>query len=213
MVYADPNRLEGYQMSLMDLVRGINDANLILPAGTVKLGPFDYSILSNSQLDNLPEINNLPIKVNGTSVVRVGDVGTPTDSAAIQTNIVRVDGVRSVYLPILKQGGDSNTIAVVDGIRAGLTKLFDVPKDLMTQVVFDQSVFVKTAIETLVHEGAIGLFLTSAMILVFLGSFRATIAVFFSIPISVLAAFLALQWFGEASTRWCWVGWRWRSHA
>ncbi len=196
MVYADPNRLEGYQMSLMDLVRGINDANLILPAGTVKMGPFDYSILSNSQLDNLPEITNLPIKVNAGSVVRVGDVGTPTDSAAIQTNIVRVDGTRSVYLPILKQGGDSNTIAVVDGIRDGLTKLFDVPKDLITQVVFDQSVFVKTAIETLVHEGAIGLFLTSAMILVFLGSFRATIAVFFSIPISVLATFMALQWFG-----------------
>lgn len=196
MVYADPNRLEGYQMSLMDLVRSVNEANLILPAGSVKIGPFDYNILTNSQLDTIEEIDQLPVRVSGTSLVRVGDVGHAADSAAIQTNVVRVDGERSVYLPILKQGGDSNTIAVVDGIRSGVANLLDVPKNLVSKVVFDQSEFVKTAIETLLHEGAIGLFLTSAMILLFLGSFRATLAVFFSIPISVFATFMALQWAG-----------------
>src|SRR5262249_37486386 len=89
-------------------------------------------------------------------------------------------------------GGDTNTIAVVDGIKAAVDRLTDVPKSLITRVVFDQSQFVKTAIETLLHEGAIGLFLTSLMILIFLGSMRATVAVFFSIPLSALATFVIL---------------------
>src|SRR5205085_2805728 len=110
-----------------------------------------------------------------------------------QTNLVRVDGQPSVYVPVLKQGGDTNTIAVVEGTKAALTHLLDVPKQLITRVVFDQSMFVKTAIETLMHEGGIGLLLTSVMILVFLGSMRATVAVFFSIPLSALAAFIALS--------------------
>jgi hypothetical protein len=94
---------------------------------------------------------------------------------------------------VLKQGGDANTIAVVDGVRQKLKGLFDVPSTLENHVVFDQSQFVKTAIHTLLDEGGIGLFLTSVMILVFLGSMRATVAVFFSIPLSALAAFIALQ--------------------
>ena len=134
----------------------------------------------------------------GESPVRVADIGYAEDGHQIQTNIVRVDGQRSVYTPVLKQGGDTNTIAVVDGVKAALGKLFDVPKQLVTSVVFDQSVFVKTAIETLLHEGAIGLFLTSLMILIFLGSMRATVAVFFSIPLSALAAFIALSLGGSS---------------
>jgi multidrug efflux pump subunit AcrB len=109
-----------------------------------------------------------------------------------------VDGQRSVYLPVLKQGGDTNTIAVVAGVRDALTRLFDVPRQLVSRVVFDQSAFVKTAIETLLHEGGIGLLLTSVMILVFLGSMRATLAVFFSIPLSALAAFIALSMGGSS---------------
>src|SRR5690349_3744756 len=104
-----------------------------------------------------------------------------------------MDGQPSVYLPVLKQGGDTNTIAVVDGIKGAVQHLFDVPKELVTRVVFDQSAFVKTAIETLLDEGGIGLLLTSIMILVFLGCLRATVAVFFSIPLSVLAAFIAMS--------------------
>ncbi len=196
MIFADPNRLEAYQMSLMDMVRNVNEANLTLPAGNVKIGPFDYNILTNSQLDSVEEINDLPIKVRGSSVVRVGDIAVAKDSKRIQTNVVRVDGNRGVYVPILKQGGDSNTIAVVDGIKKVVANLVDVPDSLVTSVVFDQSEFVRTAIETLLHEGGIGLFLTSILILLFLGSFRATIAVFFSIPISALATFMLLQWSG-----------------
>ncbi|MGI8743998.1 MAG: efflux RND transporter permease subunit [Bryobacteraceae bacterium] len=193
MVYADPYKLEAHQLSLMDVVRSVNNSNLILPAGDVQIGPLDYNIYTNSQLDTIGEINQLPLKMVGESPVRIADIGYAQDAHQIQTSLVRVDGQRSVYVPVLKQGGDTNTIAVVDGVRQALTKLFDVPRQLVTQVVFDQSKFVKTAIETLLDEGAIGLFLTSIMILIFLGSMRATVAVFFSIPLSALAAFIALS--------------------
>jgi multidrug efflux pump subunit AcrB len=193
MVYADPYKLEAHKLSLMDVVRSLNNSNLILPAGDVQLGMLDYNIYTNSQLRTVGEINNLPIKTVGQAPIRVSDIGYAQDAQQIQTNLVRVDGQPSVYLPVLKQGGDTNTIAVVDGIKAAVKKLFDVPKELVSKVVFDQSVFVKTAIETLLHEGAIGLFLTSIMILIFLGSMRATVAVFFSIPLSALAAFMALS--------------------
>jgi multidrug efflux pump subunit AcrB len=193
MVYADPYKLEAHQLSLMDVVRSVNASNLILPAGDVQIGALDYNIYTNSQLRTVGEINSLPIKMSGQSPVRIGDIGYAKDAQQIQTNLVRVDGQRSVYLPVLKQGGDTNTIAVVDGIKKAVQQLFDVPQQLVSKVVFDQSLFVKTAIDTLLHEGAIGLILTSIMILVFLGSMRATVAVFFSIPLSALATFIALS--------------------
>ena len=133
---------------------------------------------------------------SGNASVLVADVGKAQDAAQIQYNIVRVDGQPSVYLPVLKQGGDANTIAVVDGIRHGVENLLDVPKQLIASVVFDQSQFVRNAIENLIHEGVIGLALTGIMILVFLGSLRATAAVFLSIPLSALAAFIALSFGG-----------------
>jgi multidrug efflux pump subunit AcrB len=193
MVYADPYKLEAHELSLMDVVRSVNKSNLILPAGDVQIGALDYSIYTNSQLRSIDEINRLPVKSVGQATVRIGDIGYAEDGHQIQTNLVRVDGQRSVYVPVLKQGGDTNTIAVVDGIKNATRHLFDVPRQLHTSVVFDQSVFVKTAIETLLHEGGIGLLLTSILILIFLGSMRATLAVFFSIPLSALAAFIALS--------------------
>jgi multidrug efflux pump subunit AcrB len=193
MIYADPYKLEAHQLSLMDVVRSVNSSNLILPGGNVEIGTTNYNIYTNSQLDTIQEINDLPVKTVGEAPVRISDIGKAEDATQIQTNVVRVDGQRSVYVPVLKQGGDTNTIAVVSGVREMIGKLVDVPKELESRVVFDQSRFVKTAIETLLHEGAIGLFLTSVMILVFLGSMRATVAVFFSIPLSALATFIALQ--------------------
>ena len=198
MVYTDPYKLEAHQLSLMDVVRSVNDANLILPAGDVQIGGTDYSIYTNSQLSTIQDIDKLPVKMVGENPVRVEDIGAAEDAQQIQTNVVRVDGQRSVYTPVLKQGGDTNTIAVVEGVKDALQHLFDVPKQLVTAVVFDQSVFVKTAIQTLLHEGAIGLFLTSVMILVFLGSMRATVAVFFSIPLSALTAFILLSLGGSS---------------
>lgn len=193
MLYADPYKLEAHQLSIMDVVRTIGESNVILPAGDVQIGRLDYNIYTNSMLGGPADINRVPLKMVGQTPVRVSDIGEAKDAQTLQYNVVRVDGQRSVYLPILKQGGDSNTIAVVDGIRDKVKKLADIPDSLRTSVVFDQSEFVKSAIETLLHEGALGLFLTSLMILIFLGSMRATIAVFFSIPLSALATFVALQ--------------------
>ena len=132
MVYTDPYKLEAHQLSLMDVVRSVNNANLILPAGDVQIGPLDYNIYTNSQLRTVGEIDQLPLKTVGQTPVRVGDIGYAKDAQQIQTNIVRVDGQRSVYMPVLKQGGDTNTIAVVDGVKAALKHLFDVPKSLIT---------------------------------------------------------------------------------
>lgn len=193
MVYVDPLKLEARQLSVMDVVRTVNDSNLILPAGDVRIGSMDYSLYTNSQLSTVQAINQLPLKtVRGASVL-VQDIGRAMDAQQIQTSIVRVDGQKSVYLPVLRQGGDTNTISVVDGVRSAIAKLTDVPKNLVANVVFDQSVFVRKAIENLLDEGAIGLVLTGLMILLFLGSMRATAAVFLSIPLSALAAFLAIS--------------------
>ncbi len=192
MVYVDPGKLQAYQLSPMDVVRAVNNANLILPSGDVKIGPYDYTIFTNSQFRNIPDINRIPLKTVSDSIVTVGDIGHAADASQIQNNIVRVDSQPSVYLPVMKQGGDTNTIAVVDGVKHVVSELLDVPSQLSTNVVFDQSLFVKRAIETLLHEGAIGLVLTAVMVLVFLGSARATIGVFLSIPLSALAALIAL---------------------
>jgi multidrug efflux pump subunit AcrB len=198
MLYADPTKLEANQLSPMDVVRAVNDSNVILPAGDVQIGRYDYNIYTNSMLKGPSDIATVPLKMVGQSPVRVGDVATPQDSFGLQYNLVHVNGQRAVYLPIFKQGGDSNTIAIVNGVKEKLKNLFDVPDSLKSDVVFDQSRFVKTAITTLLHEGGVGLFLTCLMILIFLGSIRATIAVFFSIPLSLLATFLILKLSGSS---------------
>ena len=195
MFYVDPSKLEARQLSPMDVVRAVNEANVVLPAGDVQIGGFDYDIYTNSQF-SLSDMNQTPLKVVGQSPVRISDVGEAKDAFALQYNIVRVNGQRSVYLPVLKQGGDSNTIQVVTGTQEAIKHLLDIPPTLQSHVVFDQSQFVKTAISTLLHEGGVGLFLTGLMILIFLGSTRATVAVFFSIPLSVLATFIVLQFTG-----------------
>ena len=197
MVYVDPYKLASRQLSPMDVVSAVNSYNLILPAGDVKVGPFDYYVYSNSLVSDMDQLGKIPVKTEANSWVSVNDIGEARDANQIQYSLVRVDGQRSVYLPIMKQGGDTNTIEVVNGIREMIGHLFDIPKQLVASVVFDQSAFVKEAIKTLLHEGLIGLLLTSLMILIFLGSFRATTAVFLSIPLSALATFVVLNFSGS----------------
>src|ERR1700756_4543440 len=191
--FIDPVKLEAAQLSPLDVVRTVNDANRILPAGDVRIGPRDYNIYSNSQLPDVAKMNEVPLKAIGNGVLRFGDIGHAEDSSAIQYNIVRVDGQKSVYLPILKQCGDSNTTQIVNGVRDRVKHLLDIPKSLVANVVFDQSQYVKTAVVNVLREGGFGLILTALMILVFLGSLRGTISVLLSIPISCLAAFLLLN--------------------
>ena len=197
MVYVDPLKLLSRQLSPMDVVNAVNKNNLILPAGDVKIGSNDYFVYSNSLVKQVEELNSLPLKTEGTSWVSVSDIGEAKDASQMQYNIVRVDGQRSSYIPIMKQGGDTNTIDVVNGVRKLVGHLFDMPRQLTASVVFDQSVFVKEALNTVLHEGIMGLALTSLMILIFLGSMRATSAVLLSIPLAAVATFVVLYLLGS----------------
>jgi len=190
-IYVDPLKLEARSLSLNDVVQSVNSSNLILPAGDVRIGSKDFNIYANSQFPDASSMNSMPLKTVGNSSVLVADIGKAIDSGALQYNIVRIDGQRSVYVPIFKQGGNSNTITIVNGIKAAVKKLIDIPEALKTEVVFDQSVFVKLAISNVVREAAIGLVLTAIMILIFLGSPRATIAVLLAVPLSTGSSLLA----------------------
>jgi hydrophobic/amphiphilic exporter-1 (mainly G- bacteria), HAE1 family len=193
MVYVDPMKLEANGLSINDVYKAVNQSNLILPAGDVRIGPKDYNIYANSQVLKPSDANSIPLKTVGNSSVLVGDVGHAEDAGQLQYNIVRVNGERSVYLPIFKQGGDSNTITIVNGVRQRVKHLLDVPPQLKARVVFDQSIFVKMAVDNVIREGGMGLLLTALMILLFLGNLRATVAVMLSIPLSTLAGFLLLN--------------------
>src|SRR5579883_3476719 len=197
MIYVDPDKLFSRELSVMDVVNAVNENNLILPAGDVKIGGSDYYLYSNSLVNEVKDLDFVPIKTVGTRWVSVGDVGEAKDASQLQYNIVRIDGQKSAYIPIMKQGGDTNTVQVVNDV-SNLTKhLFDLPKQLKTAIVFDQSVFVKEALATVMREGIMGLVLTSLMILIFLGSMRATFAVLLSIPISAMATFVILYLMGS----------------
>jgi len=198
MIYVDPVKLQAHQLSPMDVVRATNSSNLILPAGDVRMGPMDYNIYTNAQVPNAKSLNDIPVKTEGQQSVFVSDVGEAVDGSYLQYNIVRVDGQKSVYVGVQKQGGNTNTIAVVNGIRKAIQSLRDIPAELKASVVFDQSVFVREAISTVLREGGIGIFLTGLMILLFLGSFRATVAIFLSLPLSVLIAFTVLHMMGKS---------------
>jgi hydrophobic/amphiphilic exporter-1 (mainly G- bacteria), HAE1 family len=193
MVDVNPLQLQAHELSPMDVVRAVNESNLILPAGDVRIGPLDYNLYTNAQVPNPKDLNAVPLKTEGVKSVFVSDVGKASDSSFFQYNIVRVNDQRSVYVPILKQGGNTNTIAVVDGIKKAIKTLRDIPAQLKSHVVFDQSLFVKGAIATVMREGGMGIALTAVMIWLFLGSVRATAAVFLSIPLSVMITFFVLH--------------------
>jgi multidrug efflux pump subunit AcrB len=195
-IYVDPLKMEARNLSLNDVVTSVNGSNLILPAGDVRIGSKDYNIYANSQFPDANSMNEMPLKSVGNSSVLVGDIGKAIDSGALQYNIVRIDGQRSVYVPVFKQGGDSNTITIVNGMKAAIKHLVDIPESLKTAVVFDQSLFVKLAVKNVSKEASIGLVLTGVMILVFLGSPRAMIAVVLSVPLSMVVCLLITDYTG-----------------
>ena len=195
-IYVDPLKLEARNLSLNDVVTAVDSSNLILPAGDVRIGSKDFNIYANSQFPDANSMNQMPLKSVGNSSVLVGDIGKAIDSGALQYNIVRIDGQRSVYVPVFKQGGDSNTITIVNGMKAAIKHLVDIPESLKTAVVFDQSVFVKLAIGNVTREAGIGLVLTGVMILVFLGSPRATFAVLLSVPLSMVVCLMITNYMG-----------------
>jgi multidrug efflux pump subunit AcrB len=195
-IYVDPLKMEARNLSLNDVVQSVNSSNLILPAGDVRIGNKDFNIYANSQFPDAESMNQMPLKSVGNGSVLVADIGHAVDSGALQYNIVRINGQRSVYVPVFKQGGNSNTITIVNGMKEAIQHLVDIPSSLKTAVVFDQSIFVKLAIKNLVKEATIGLVLTGIMILIFLGSPRATFAVMLSIPLSALVCLLVTHAMG-----------------
>jgi multidrug efflux pump subunit AcrB len=195
-IYVDPLKLEARNMSLNDVVKSVNESNLILPAGDVRIGSKDYNIYANSQFPDANSMNEMPLKSVGNSSVLVADIGKAEDAGALQYNVVRIDGQRSVYVPVFKQGGDSNTITIVDGMKTAIKHLVDIPSELKMSVVFDQSIFVKLAITNVSREALIGLVLTGIMILIFLGSPRATVAVLLAVPLSMLVCLLISNFMG-----------------
>ena len=187
MAYANSQALQARGLSLMDVVQALDTSNLILPAGDVKIGSKDYYIYSNSMIAKVPDIGQVPVKIGrGQAPVLMDDVAKVTDSSQIQYNKVLINGQPSVYVPVLRQVG-ANTISVVDGIKELLPKVFGLPAGMKLKTIFDQSVYVRQAVASLEHEAISGSVLASLVILIFLGSFRSTFAIFLSIPLSILA--------------------------
>ena len=197
MVYADAQALQARGLSLMDLVRALDDSNLILPAGNVRIGAEDYYIYSNSMIEKVAGIGSVPVKIGrGQAPVLIRDVASVDDSSQIQYNKVLINGQPSVYIPVLRQVG-ANTISVVDGVKNLLPRVFGLPPGMKLKTIFDQSTYIISAIKSLEHEAVSGSVLASLMILIFLGSFRSTLAIFLSIPLSILAGAFGLYMNGS----------------
>ena len=185
--------LQAKGLAPADVVTAIGNQNIILPSGTAKIGQFEYTVDMNASPKTVAELNDLPIKMAGTSPIYVRDVATVSDGFSPQTNIVRLDGVRGTLLSIMK-GGDASTLDVVKGVFDLLPGIrATLPPELKIQPLADQSIFVRAAISGVVREAAIAACLTAVMILIFLGSWRSTIIIAVSIPLSILASVCVLS--------------------
>ncbi len=188
----DQSRLEAKGFSPVDVVNALQSSNVIVPAGTARLGDREYNVQLNSSPTSVDRFNALPIGVFNGAPVTIGDVGRVSDSFATQTNVVHVNGKRAVYLAILKHA-DASTLAVVDAAREALPDIqAAAPAGLELKLDFDQSVFVRAAVQNVIREAIISSILVSALILVFLGSWRNTVIVSASIPLSIFAGIVGL---------------------
>ncbi len=198
MIDIEPGALAARGLSPADVVAALQSSNVIIPAGTARIGGLEYNVLLNTSPRVLDHFRSIPIKVVGNAPVYIGDVAGVSDSFAEQTNIVRVNGRRATYLAILKHA-DASTIAVVDAARAALPGIRETaPKGLELKIDFDQSVFVRGAIGGVVREAVLASILVSLMILIFLGSWRSMIVVSTSIPLSIFAAVICLNLAGDS---------------
>jgi CzcA family heavy metal efflux pump len=193
----DTAALQSKGLSPLDVVNAISVQNLILPAGTSKIGPFEYQVDLNGSPQTVNELNDLPIKAVGASTIYIRDVAHVRDGFPPQTNIVRVDGKRSALLSILKNG-NASTLDIISGIKALLPQIqAGLPPTLEIKPLSDQSVFVKASIDSVIREGIIAACLTGFMILVFLGSWRSTLIIAVSIPLSILTSIIVLSALGQ----------------
>ena len=198
MINLDPKRLQAQGLSPTDVINALNQQNVVEPGGTAKIGGFEYDVRLNSAPTTLEGLSNIPIKeVNGATVY-MRDVASVTDGSIPQTNIVRQDGKRSVLITVLKSGSAS-TLNVVGGIKSILPKVISIVNDprLKLTPIGDQSVFVRASVNGVIREAVIAAALTGLMILLFLGSWRSTIIIAVSIPLSILASIIVLGLIGE----------------
>jgi multidrug efflux pump subunit AcrB len=197
MIDLQPALLQSKGLSPADLVNAINTQNLILPTGTSKIGQFEYDIGLNASPETVQELNDLPVKAVGNSTIYVHDVAHVRDGFSPQTNIVRRDGQRSALLSILKVG-DTSTLDIVKQVRGMLPQIATtLPPQLKIEPISDQSLFVRAAISGVIREAIIAACLTAIMILLFLGSWRSTLIIAISIPLSILCSICVLSALGE----------------
>jgi len=197
MVDLNPTELQAKGLAPLDVVNAVNAQNLILPAGSSKIGQFEYDVDLNASPPTVEAFNNFPVKVVNGAPIYVRDVAHVRDGYAPQTNIVRQDGGRAVLLTVLK-AGNASTLAVVEGVRKLLPVVAaTLPPSLKIQPLGDQSIFVRASINGVIREAVMAACLTGFMILVFLGSWRSTLIIAVSIPLSILTSVMALSFLHE----------------
>jgi multidrug efflux pump subunit AcrB len=197
MVSLNQALLQSKGLSPADVVAAIGQQNLVLPSGTAKIGPFEYDVDLNAAPKSVAELNDMPIKVVNNSPIYVHDVAQVNDGFAPQTNVVRLDGQRGVLLSVLK-AGNASTLDIVKGVKDMLPRIGPtMPQELRVKPVADQSIFVQAAVSGVVREAIIAACLTGLMILLFLGSWRSTLIIAISIPLSILTSILCLSALGE----------------
>ena len=197
MVNLDPSQLQAKGLSPSDVLNALAAQNVVQPGGTAKIGQTEYDVLVNSSPSTIAGLNNIPIRSVGGTIVYLRDVATVADGSIPQTNIVRQDGQRAVLVVILKSG-TASTLSVVSGIRALLPRIaLTVPPSLVMRPLADQAVFVRASVEGVIREAVIAACLTGLMILLFLGSWRATIIIAVSIPLSILVSVIVLGLIGQ----------------
>ncbi len=189
--------LQAKNLAPQDVVNAFNAQNFILPSGTAKIGPTEYNISLNSNPAMLTALNDFPVKTVNGAVIRIGDVAHVHDGYQPQQNVIRLNGVRGVLLTVLKSGSAS-TLSVVDGVKKAMPRILsDLPPELEAKEFADQSLFVRSAVNSVVKEGVIAAILTAVMILLFLGSWRSTFIIALSIPLSILSSLAILSALGE----------------
>ena len=197
MVNLNPTLLQSKGLSGADIVTAISQQNLVLPSGTAKIGQFEYSVDMNASPKSVAELNNLPVKVVNNTPVYLRDVANVSDGFSPQTNIVRRDGHRGTLVTVLK-AGESSTLDIVKGIRKLLPQVAaTLPPELKITPLADQSIFVRASINGVVREAIIAACLTGLMILIFLGSWRSTLIIAISIPLSILSSVIMLSFLHE----------------
>jgi CzcA family heavy metal efflux pump len=196
LAYVDRDKLQARDLSPVDVVKTLKSFNVLIPTGDAKFGDFDYQINANGMVPKVGDLNDFPIKIQDGAPVFLKDVGKAVDTHQIQTNVVRINGKRQVYIPIYRQPG-ANTIQVVEGIKKAISTILErLPEGINLDVVMDQSVYVRGAIRNLIHEGIIGAVFAAVMILIFLGSARSTLTVLITLPLAILSAFIGLYFIG-----------------